>query len=147
MGCTGRYATADQYEALLCAGLDLADQSVVATIELFLDIAAADIHAALASVGACDCTLAAWATLYLAKLNILDAAVIQNCPCGNSLDQDKKEMFLDWLNDQFELIRTGKLVLCEGETSSDYPAFGSAELNLTDWSAVEIVAHAQMRNL
>lgn len=147
MGCTGRYATVSEYDALLCAELDLTDGQVVSQVETYLDIAAADVHAALASIGACDCTLASWATAYLKKLNILDAAVIHNCPCGNTFDQDKKQMFMEWLNTQFELIRKGEIVLCQGETASTYPAVGIAELTLTEWNEAQIRINQEARNL
>ena len=146
MGCSGRYATATEYNALLCAELDLTDAAVVAQVESYLDISASDVHAALASIGACSCTLASWATTYLKKLNIIDAAVIHNCPCGNTLDQDKKQMFLEWLNTQFELIRKGEVVVCEGETSSLYPSAATAEIAWTEWSDAEIRANYLRRN-
>ncbi|MFA5323888.1 MAG: hypothetical protein WC373_14550, partial [Smithella sp.] len=90
MVCSGRYASADDFCNIICADADLTDPVVLALIEAKLDIAASDIHAALASVGACDCTLATWATNYLIKLNVIDAAVIQQCPCGNMPDEQKE---------------------------------------------------------
>jgi hypothetical protein len=145
MACTGRYASATEYEALLCAGLDLTDPAVVTMVENYLDVAAADVHAALAAVGACSCTLAGWAVTFLKKLNIIDAAVIQNCPCGNTLTNEQKQMFLEWLNGQFELIRQGKIVVCEGETGSEYPAFGTVEIGWTEWSVAQIISNANQR--
>jgi hypothetical protein len=128
----------------MCGGADLTDPDVVLLIEAKLDMAASDIHAALASVGACGCTLETWAVTYLKKLNVIDAAVIQQCPCGNMPDE-QKQMWLDWLQNQFEGIRSGKIVVCQGETGSDYPAFASAELNYTEWSEAEIILHREQR--
>lgn len=144
MACSGRYASAVDYDQIICAGADLTNPAIVAEIEAKLDMAAADIHAALASVDACACTLAPWATQYLKKLNVMDAAVIQQCPCG-SMPDDHKQMWLEWLNTQFELIRTGQVVICTGETGSQYPAFASVELGLTEWSEAEIILHREMR--
>jgi hypothetical protein len=138
MACTGRFATAEQYNDLMCAQLDLDDEVIVSAIESALDLAASDVHAALASVGACDCTYPAWAEIYLAKLNIIDAAVIQNCPCGNKLSDTEKATFLQWLDRQFELIRAGKVEVCDGETGADYPAFGVIQRGLTEFSKAEI---------
>lgn len=139
MGCSGAYAAAADYEALMCAGIDLADAGEVATVNLFLAIAASDIHAALAGIGACSCTLAGWASVYLKKLNIIDAAALQNCPCGNKLSDDRKQALLEWLDKQFELIRTSKIALCEGDTGADYPAFATVEFSWTEWNQADII--------
>lgn len=145
MPCSGRYATVDDYNRLMCAGVDTSDPVAVADIEAALDIAASDIQMALQSVGACDCTLTPAALVYLAKLNVIDAAVLQNCPCGNSLNDEQRQMWLNWLNEQYQLIREGRNVLCEGETGSDYIAFGHAEQSLTDFTAEQIALNRIMR--
>lgn len=141
MPCTGRFADADEYDTLLGAGIDLDDPDQVTTVNLFLEIAASDIHAALAGVGACDCTLEGWATTYLKKLNILDAAVIHNAPCGNRFTEDQKRMWLEWLDRQFELIRTNKIALCAGDTGSEVPAYGVIEYTHTTWNQAQIIAN------
>lgn len=139
MSCNGRYASAADYEALLCAGIDLEDNDEVNQVNSYLELAASDIHVALAAVGACGCTLETWATAYLKKLNVIDAAVIQNCPCGNRLTDDRKRDFMEWLDRQYELIRTGKIPLCQGDTGSEFPAVGSAEYSWTGWNETELV--------
>ena len=138
MACTGRYATAAEYDDLLGAQLELTDPAVLLAVETALDIAASDVHMALAAVGACNCTLAAWAVVYLKKLNIIDAAVIQNAPCGQALTDDQKKMFLEWINGQLDLIRKGKIEVCDSETGADYPAVGIAQIAWTEWSDAEI---------
>lgn len=147
MSCTGRYADAADYENLLCAGIDLNDNSEVATVNLFLGIAASDIHAALSAVGACDCTLASWATQYLKKINVIDAAVLHNCPCGNRMSDEMRRTFLEWLDRQYELIRTGKITLCSGDTGSEYPAFGVAEYSYTVWNQSQIIINEEMKSV
>jgi hypothetical protein len=139
MACTGRFADADEYDTLLGAGIDLDDADQVATVNLFLEIAASDIHAAMAGVGACDCTLEGWAVTYLKKLNILDAAVIHNAPCGNRFSDDQKRTWLEWLDRQFELIRTNKIALCAGDTGSEVPAYGAIEYSHTSWNQAQII--------
>ncbi|NMC34205.1 MAG: hypothetical protein GYA36_17360 [Veillonellaceae bacterium] len=145
MTCQTAYATITDYDHYLCAQLDLNNQDVVDTVTYFLDMASADIAAALAAVGACDCTLAPWAVQYLKKLTVIEAAVLQTCPCGVRMSEDQRQLFLDWVNKQLELIRQGKIVLCQGETSADYPAIDWAELNWTDWSAATIISNQQRR--
>jgi hypothetical protein len=141
MSCTGRFADADEYDTLMGAGIDLEDPDQVATVNLFLEIAASDIHAAMAGVGACDCTLASWADGYLKKLNIIDAAVIHNAPCGNRLTDEAKATWLQWLDRQYELIRTGKLALCAGDTGTESPAYGVIEYSHTTWNQAQIIAN------
>lgn len=130
----------------MCSGLDVNDPDILGQINLYLSIAAADIHSALASVGACDCTLASWATAYLKKLNIIDAAVLQNCPCGQNFTQEQKAMWIEWLNNQYQLIREGKIEVCDGYTASAYPAYASIEQSLTEWSEAEIMLNTIQRN-
>jgi len=118
----------------------------IATIEHYLDIAASDLHAAMAQSGMCDCTLASWADGFLKKLNIIDAAAYYSCPCGQpNLSDDMRGRFLDWCSTQLEAIRTGNLELCTGETGADFPAIGWAEQSLTDFSTAQIITNYQMR--
>jgi len=139
MACTGRFATATDYDNLMCTDLDLTDPAVQAVVENALDVAASDIHVMMAASNQCGCSLAAWALVYLKKLNILDAAVVYHCPCGNAITPESRDTIRGWLDEQFELIRTGKISLCEGMTGADYPAFGSAQQALTEWNTAEII--------
>jgi len=148
MSCSDRYATPQDFEDFMCASLDLTDLDVVTSIENALDLAASDIHVTLAQVGACDCTLADWAVPYLKKLNILDAAVVQNCHCtANIISDDRREMFLMWLERQYELIRTGKIDVCQNSTGAQYPAYGIIQQGWTDWSDAEIAYNEIMSRL
>jgi hypothetical protein len=114
----------------------------IASIESILDIAASDMHSALAASGACSCTFATWATQYLAKLNIIDAAAFYNCSCGGTgLSDDMKKAYMDWVTNQLELIRTGKLELCAGETGSDFPSITWAEQASGDFAAAQIIVN------
>lgn len=110
------------------------------TIGHYLDIAAADLHAAMAQQGMCDCTLASWATGFLQKLNIIDAASYYQCPCGQpTMSDELKGRYLDWCNTQLEAIRTGNLELCQGATGADFPSLGWAQQGWTDWATAEII--------
>ncbi len=120
----------------------------VATIERFLDIAASDIHAALAASGACDCALAGWANEYLKKLNVIDAAIYHNCPCGSAkLSDNERLAHLRWISEQLVSLRKGELEVCQGATGADFPAVGWAEQSLTDRNAAQITWHAFLREL
>ena len=116
------------------------------TIEHYLNIAASDIHAAMAASGACDCTLASWATGLLEKLNIIDAAAYYTCSCGApSMSDERKASLLDWMSQQLLMIRRGEIELCHGATGSDFPAIGWAEQSLTDFATAQIIVNAGMR--
>lgn len=117
-----------------------------AAIELYLDITASDIHAALAATASCDCTLASWAEAYLQKLNIIEAGVFHTCPCAEpSISDQDRATYLTWIDAQLELIRTGKIAVCQGETGSEYPAGGAIELGLTEWNSAQIVINRLRR--
>ena len=135
------WVSGDGYRIVLIDALERA------AIESYLNIAAADIHASRAASGGCNCTLASWAADYLAKLNIIDAAVIHNCTCGGvKMSDEARANWLQWVDAQLELIRLGKLELCEGETGSEFPAWGSIEQSLTEWNQAQIIVNTTMRN-
>lgn len=111
-----------------------------ATIENYLNITANDIHAARSQTGACDCALQEWALDYCAKINIIEAAAFYTCTCGSpQLTADDRKAYLEWASAQLELIRTGKIELCEGHTGTEYPAFDTVEQAWTDFNAVRII--------
>lgn len=139
---TTLWSNGDLYQVLLLGAAQ------VATIERFLDIAASDVHGALAATGACNCTLASWALEYLKKLNVIDAAILHHCPCGSAkLTDTERQSFLRWISEQLTLLRTGDLEVCQGATGSDFPAIGWAEQSLTDRNAAQIVYNAMLRDL
>ena len=152
MACTGRYATATEYNNLLCAGLadpvtGIIPADTVTAIESALDLAASDIHMALAASNQCSCTMSAWGLVYAKKLNIMDAAVLQNCPCGQALrTEEAKSRVMEWLEKQYELIRMSQTVLCEGATGADYPAMGVTQYGgSTDWNDIQIIIDREAR--
>ena len=118
------------------ANLTTQERSVV---EHYLDITAADIHAALASVGACDCTIPAWGLELLKKINIIEAASFHVCPCAKpNLTDEMKQKWLDWSGAQLDMIRDGKIELC-GQTGSNYPAVGNIQYGHTVWSEAQMI--------
>jgi hypothetical protein len=145
MTCIDAFAIAQDFADFWC--LDPICEDERQTIQTFLDISAADIHAALAAVGACDCTLADWASEYLKKLNIIEAMVIHNCPCGRThVSDEMKRTWLEWLDRQFDAIRTSKVDVCDGATAADYPHMTWAQQSLTAWNAARIVYDDLLRD-
>lgn len=138
------WAAGDAYSITLIDGVERAN------IEQWLDVASGDIHAALASVGACDCNLATWATRengWLWKLNIIDAAAYHQCPCGQPhMTDEMRGRYLEWAGQQFDMITSGKLDPCDGATGSEWPVVGWAEQATTEFAAADIIVHDILRN-
>ena len=147
MPCSGRLATADELRSSPFACLDVpidAAEAVAQTalLEMALDMASSDVYAAMAASGACDCTLASWATEFLKKLAIVDAVLLQRCACVRAnLSEAERPAWLDWVSQQLELIRTGKIEVCAGETGSEFPALGWAEQTVTIANTVKIISN------
>ena len=138
----------DIFRLVLANGLELA------TVDHYLRVAAADINAALGSVGACDCTFASWvlssgdAIGFLAKLNIIDAATYYNCRCGNPrFDPATRAKWIDWMSAQFQAIITMQIEVCAGHTGSSFPSMGIAQVGITDWQKADIIWADILRNL
>jgi hypothetical protein len=110
------------------------------TIEVYLDMTAADIHAAMAAQNACNCTLQSWVVQYLAKINIIEASAFYTCPCAKpNLSDERQQNFVEWAERQLIQIRDGEIVLCEGDTGKNYPAVGTIQYSHTPWTAEEII--------
>lgn len=141
MTCTDAYATVNEFANFW--GIDCTEVEAQNSIDSCLEITATNIHASLASVGACDCTLASWALNWLKKLNIIEAGVMYNSRCGRpSLTDEAKRMFLEWMDRQLELVRTSKIEVCAGGTGADWPSIGWASQALTERQTAEIIANA-----
>jgi hypothetical protein len=145
MPCTEAFATWQEFAHFWCQ--DEVEEEEEEVITTMLDIAATDMHIAMGGVGACDCTLATWAIPYLRKLNIIDAMVIHNCPCGRvPIATEMKRTWLEWLNGQLKMIMEGKIELCAGHTASEYPSVMWAEQANTAWNAAKIIDNTARRN-
>jgi len=130
-------------DAYRIAALNASEQS---TIQMYLDITAGDIFAALAAMNNCNCTWQSWVPNFLAKINIIEAAAFYECPCGSPrMSDERQEVLLNWATTQLEKLRSGDFAICEGDTSKSYPAYGSIELAHTLWSEAEIIGHYNER--
>ena len=122
-------------------------ENQIANIEQYLSITANNIHASLAAVGACDCTLASWANTFLKKLNIIETGAFHECPCARpDISDERRRLLLEWSDRQLELIRTGGIELCAGHTGAEYPSIEFASQSLTERTAAEIIANAIQRD-
>lgn len=137
----------DAFRLVLANGLELA------TVDHYLRVAAADINAALGTVGACDCALAGWvlssgeAIGFLAKLNIIDAATYYNCRCANPrFDPATRGKWIDWMSAQFAAIVDMRIELCAGHTGSSFPAMATAQVGITDFQKAQIIFNDILRN-
>jgi hypothetical protein len=109
------------------------------SIQLYLDITAADVYAAIASSGACDCTWTTWGTALVKKLNIIEAAVFHACPCGEpNLTNDQKTAYMEFVNEQLQKIIDGEIDICGG-TGSQFPALDWATQATTDFSKAQVI--------
>ena len=146
MSCSGAFgATAQRFADFWCIGDACAEERDA--IENYLEIAATDIYAALASVGACDCTLASWATGFLQKLVLIDAAAYYNCPCANPrLNSDQKANLLQWMGVQLTNISTGVIDVCDGATGANWPSMGWASQGFDEFSRAQIIFNDILRN-
>jgi hypothetical protein len=108
MACDSTFATARDYATLICTStLDIQKE---AKINFQLNITAGAIHAAMSASDQCDCTLATWATNFLKKLNIIDAASYYVCPCAAPPITDaQRQNWLIWMNEQLTAIRKGEI--------------------------------------
>lgn len=123
------------------------DGNELAMIQLYLDITAADIHAALHAQGMCDCTPAPWALDFLAKLNIIEAALFYQCPCAKPKISDAmRQSLLAWATAELANIRTGKIELCAGETGAEFPYVSWAQMGTTEFAQVNIIVNDILRN-
>ena len=138
---TNTWSNGDEYRIVEISAAE------VATVEMFLEIAASDINVARAASGGCDCVVADTLDAYMRKLNVIDAGIYHHCPCGKSnLSDDQKAAFLLWMSDELTNIRTGETELCSGETGTAWPAMGSAERNLTEWNEAQIIINRELRD-
>lgn len=143
----GAGALADKWDAGDEYRVTLITTQERSTIEHYLNITASDVHAALAAQGACDCSLSGWGAGLLKKLNIIEAASFYSCTCGTpNFSDNERQSLREWVANQLELIRTGKTDVCQGGTGGEYPAFGSAELAVTELNAARIIANRLKRD-
>jgi hypothetical protein len=106
------------------------------------------INLAMASAGACSCTLSAAALAAMKELNFVLAALIYKCPCARvNFSDNERQMWLMDAQATLTSIRNGELELCEGETGRDFPSIGWAEQSWTPWREAEIAYTEAQKDL
>ena len=144
MACSGAFATAEDYEALFTCGPLTAGEAE--GIETTLALVASNVHAVLAQTEACGCTLASWATPYLAKLNVIEAALTGQCNCGSvRFTPEEKRELRKVLQGEYDRILKGEIDVCEGGTGKGYPVADTIEMGLTDFSRRRLVLNRLQR--
>lgn len=133
-----RVDTFDQLDAAKIAAVD-------AEIDLALELTASNIDIALATVDACSCSLPVWATNFLKKLNIIEAASLPKIACGPTLDTTMREIYLEWVDDWLVRIMEGTVDICGG-TGKDTPNLAIAEIGSTPFNKADIVLNRIMRD-
>lgn len=136
-------ADANDFESYWNIEVDL---DAEADINRRLEMAASNVHMAMESVGACDCSLSATATEYIKQLTLVLQAVLFPVYCGPSFSDAENDRLLNWANDQLDQIKDGKIELCDGETGSTFPVVGWAQRASTEFAAAEIIVKDIMRS-
>ncbi len=151
MGCTGAYATKEQYSewwGYYQYAIDLNKMTAEeqAALDNQLTMAAGRIHLALQQVGACECALTEAALEFLKQVNIVATAVMYRAPGGPRLTGDDARWWLDWVGSQLTLIEQGKIDMC-GSSSADFPAADIAQHSWTTWSAEKLIRNRALKKL
>lgn len=140
LGTTNTWSDGDEYRIMVLSLVEIAQ------IEESLDVAAGDVHDARNAANGCACTLSSSGAYIARKLNLIDAAVLQNCPCVRTeMTDDMRRAWLLWLQDEFQSIADGSRELCQGETGALFPAVGQIARQLTEWDEVVIRDNAYLR--
>lgn len=149
MGCSSSYVTADEVAEFFCRGegYGAGSEPTLDDMNRYIKKGAARINVALNATAQCDCTHDTYALEFLQELNLIAAALLIQCPdCSRRFTQEQREFYYTWLNDQLELIRTGQIDVCAGETTEAFPYMMWAEQSLTAFNAARIVAGDILRN-
>lgn len=145
---TATGVTWDDGDAYRIVALDAQQRG---SVEANLNLAATNIHAALAASGACDCTFAAWADDWLAHLNIVIAAAFYSCTCGrpsiSALSDETRTSYREWAQAQLDALRDGRFEVCDGATGSEFAITGWAEQGLTEAARARIIIRDILRNM
>lgn len=141
-----RYAEAVDFGDFWCQ-CDPLTEAETNAINNKLNMAAGQINGARLAAGMTGCTLSDEAQTYLAFLNIILAAAMTACPCGQArLSEEEQEQWLDWARTEIERIADGKVPLCQGDSGADFPYLAAAEINYNGFTEAQIVWNQTRRN-
>lgn len=149
MSCSSSYVTADQVSEFFCRGegYGASSEPMMDDVDRYILSSAARINLSLSASGQCACTLSEWAGTYLRELNLVAASLMIHCPdCNRHFTVEERDFWNTWLGEQLELIRSGRLELCAGETAVDYPSITWAEQATTEFAAAQIIYNDLLRS-
>lgn len=149
MACSDSgYVDVDQVAEFLgkLEGFDLHSQPLIEDAQLYVDMGAARINAALAATAQCDCTFSSWGSKLLEELNMISTALLIYGRCGVGFTDDQRAFWNTWLGEQLLLIRTGEIDVCQGATGPNFPAYGVATRAITEVQQAILIANDILRN-
>lgn len=145
------YATVDQLTEFFTM---IADEDISAiswpsdkVFETNLLMAAGEIDMNLQSSNQLTGTKSATGLEFLKLLNLVGAALVTEFPNARQFTPETMTRFAEWKANQMELLRKGQLIVVEGETNKDYPAFATSEQAYTSYGALQIRINYFMKNL
>lgn len=117
------------------------------TLQRNIDMAASEVNMSLQASGQFTCNKSEEGNMFLKLLNIVGAMLLTEWDNARFLEQFDRTRYQDWKDSNLELLRTGHMELCEGETNVDYPAVATAEVGYTPEAMDEILRNYYLRNL
>lgn len=128
--------TSQEFQDYLTFVLDREDGSSASLNPLLINTGHR-IMASLQSSGQADCVWPPWAVAYLRELNIIIAAVMFN-QSSIRLSNEQRELYSDYAQEQLQLLRESRMVVCSGVTGIDFPAWASVQYNLTPRNTAKV---------
>lgn len=130
------YATPDDFQKYWF--WDFGDEHIYEQLWPVLRLGGSRITVALAASDQLDCSKAEWANEFLKELNCVIAGVMFNSPAVR-LSNEQRTLYSQYAESTLTQLRDAELMLCEGETARNYPAYEEARYALTELNAARIV--------
>lgn len=111
-------------------------------IQKAIEMAAGRINAALRASDQFTCTKDDDAKAYLKALNLVGAVLLVNFDNVRKMPEEDKARYERWFNEGIEALRSENMIVCEGETGVDHPAFATAQVAYTPEAAFNILINA-----
>lgn len=109
-------------------------------------LSAAEINVALQASNQLACTKDDNTSEFLKLLNVIGAALMTEYDNARFWTDETKRRFQQWKDQNIELLRTGQLAVCAGETGLEYPAVATAEVAYTPEGAAKIIWNYELRS-
>lgn len=129
------YATPDDFQKYWF--WDFGDDHLYEQLWPVLRLGGSRITVALAASDQLSCSRAGWAEEFLRELNCIIAGVMFNSPAVR-LSNDQRQLYSQYTQSVLDQIRDAQLMLCDGETARNYPAYAEARYGLTERNTARI---------